>query len=425
MGIKKFFFRTKVKFKELWEHKIFRYAIIIQIFYFVISLILTLTVFRDNNDFKVYYTVGKLFVTNINDLYNPSNYLWPFRYFPISAILFVPFYLLGFELGFILFTIINFILNALICIILYKIIILTRGKTHENNDARPILYICIFLMCLPNLFNYILGQINLYVTLLILLSLFIFLKYDGIKWELIASFILGISINIKPTTIFMIPFLLVINIDLKNKLFKFEFKKSFIRLFGIILPVSINLIMFLIFPSLLEGFLATNFTTSEPSQVNHSFSITKLLLNFFVLIGFTKGQIISIQMPLFLTILMIIGLIGFISFITRKHNNYSLVYGYAIGILIMFLCYFDSWDHHLLNLIPLLIIILFNLPRNSDLTKKFIKPSIFFFSFLDLAFMGIYFLVYDFFPFNFASTIFLILTFYGIVKLNNFNNNRQ
>ncbi|MFW9867735.1 MAG: glycosyltransferase family 87 protein [Candidatus Thorarchaeota archaeon] len=425
MEIKKFFFRIKVKFKELWEHKIFRYAIIIQIFYFVISQILTLTVFRNTNDFEVYYTVGNLFVNNINDLYNPSNYLWPFRYFPISAILFVPFYLVGFELGFILFTVINFILNALICIILYKIIILTRGKTHENNDARPILYICIFLMSLPNLFNYILGQINLYVTLLVLLSLFIFLRYEGLKWELIASIILGISINIKPTTVFMIPFLLVINIDLKNKLLKFEFKKSFIRLFGIILPVSINLIMFLIFPSLLEGFLATNFTTSEPSQVNHSFSITKLLINFFVFIGFTEGQIISIQMPLFLTILMIIGIIGFISFITRKHNNYSLVYGYTLGILIMFLCYFDSWDHHLLNLIPLLIIILFNLPRNSDLTKKFIKPSIIFFSFLDLAFMGIYFLVDDFFPFNFASTIFLILVFYGIIKLNNFNKKRE
>jgi len=276
------------------------------------------------------------------------------------------------------------------------------------------------MISLPQIFNYILGQVNLYVTLLILVSLFIFLKYSSIKWQLIASIILGLSIIIKPITTFMIPFLIVIQFDLKNKKFKFDMKRSLVRLIGVILPVSLNLIMFIIYPRLLQGFLATNFTSLEPSQVNHSFSITKLIINLFYVIGFTENQLLSIQMPLFLTILIIIAIMGFISFITRKTTNYQIIYGYSIGILIMLICYYDSWDHHLLNLIPLLLIILFNLPRESEITKKFIKPSFIFFSFLDLAFMGIYFAVKDIFPFNFGSTIFLVLILYGLIKHLNF-----
>jgi hypothetical protein len=281
------------------------------------------------------------------------------------------------------------------------------------------------MISLPQIFNYILGQINLYVTLLILLSLFIFLKYPGIKWQFGASLILGLSIIIKPITIFMIPFLLVIQIDLKNRKVKFNVFKSLIRLIGIILPLSLNFIMFVIFPRLLQGFLATNFTSSEPSQVNHSFSITKLIINFLYFIGIAGEQVLSIQLYLFLIILIIIALVGFLSFITRKITKHAIIYGYSFGILIMFLSYYDSWDHHLLILTPLLIIILFNLSQKSDITKKFIKPSFFFLSFLDLAFMGLYFAVESYFPFNFVSTIFLLLVFYGLIKYLNFKNNNK
>jgi hypothetical protein len=279
------------------------------------------------------------------------------------------------------------------------------------------------MISLPQIFNYILGQVNLYVTLLILLSLFIFLKYSSIKWQLIAGIILGLSIVIKPITIFMIPFLIVIQFNLRNKKFKFDVIKSFTRLIGVILPLFLNLILFLIFPRLLQGFIATNFTSSEPSQINHSFSITKLIINLFFFLGFTESQVLSIQLPLFLSILIMIAIMGFISFIIRKNSNESIIYGYCFGILIMLICYYDSWDHHLLNLTPLLIIILFNLPRQSEIAKKYIKPSFIFLSFLDLAFMGLYFAVKDIFPFNFASTIFLILVFYGLIKYLNFKKN--
>ena len=75
------------RLRELWEYDIFRYALLIHGFYLILSFILTLVFFREQNDFLVYYEVGKVFITDINNLYNRANYLWPFRYLPISIFL--------------------------------------------------------------------------------------------------------------------------------------------------------------------------------------------------------------------------------------------------------------------------------------------------------------------------------------------------
>ena len=410
MNANELLLRTYKRFRELWEHKIFKVAILIHGFYFILSMILTLIFFRDQNDFLVYYEVGEVFITDINNLYS-TEYLWPFRYFPISAAIFVPFYLLGFDLGFVLFSFINLILNIGICILLYKIIILIKGKYHEREDNRIILYISLFLMGLPNLFNYILGQINLYVTILILLSLYIFLKHKSLKWNFISSIILGISVIIKPITIFMIPFLLVINFKFEQKKFNLNIKRSLIRLIGVMIPLSFNIIFFLIYPALLRGFIITNFTGEEPIIVNHSFSLSKLILNFFIFYNISHNPLLIL-----LLILFVVGGIGFFVYIFRKVYNNSIVFGYIFGILIMLLVYYDSWTHHLLALTPILIILIFYIPRNSKITKKFIKPSFFFLNFIDFGFMGIWFIIQNWFPFNFASTIFLLLIFYGSIR---------
>ncbi|MHA2267967.1 MAG: hypothetical protein ACXAB8_09250 [Promethearchaeota archaeon] len=386
--------KLKDKIKELWEYRIFRYTILIHGGYFIVSIILTLFLYREQNDFLVYYEVGEVVLRDINDIYTET-YRWPYRYFPLSALYFVPFYLMGFDLGFIIFNLINLILNILICIYLFKIIDLVKGRDHEKDNKRVVLYICLYMISLPQIFNYILGQVNLYVTL---------------------------SIVIKPITIFMIPFLLVLQFDLKSKKFKFDLWKSVTRMVGVILPLSLNLVLFIIFPRLLQGFIATNFTSTEPSQPNHSFSITKLIINLLFSTGLTDDQVLSIQLPIFLIVLIFFAVIGLIAFTIRKNIPHSIIYGYSFGILIMLICYYDSWDHHLLNLTPLLLIALFNFPRQSEITKKFIKPSFLFLSFLDLAFMGLYRVLINVFPFNFASTIFLILVFYGLIKYIIFKN---
>ncbi len=398
------------------KNKILFYAVLLHIFYFILAMILTLTFLRGMNDFVVYYRAGQLFLNDLNGLYDPTNYIgidiWPFRYLPLSAIYFILFYLLGFNIGFILFSFINLILNILICVFLYKIIILIIGKDFESEKKRIFLYISMFLMSLPNLFNYILGQINLYVTFLILLSLFLFLKYESLKWDFISSFILGLSIIFKPITIFIVPFLLVLKYNYKIRKFEFNISKTLIRFVGALIPLFFNVFFFFLFPVLWKGFLESNFTGTEPIQPNHSFSISKLILNFF-----TFNDIPSSALTIISILLLFFCCVGIIIYVFRRFEQNSIVIGYTFGILIMLLVYFDTWDHHLLMLTPLLIILIFLLPRNSEITKKFLKPSFVFLSFFDLIFMGIWFITQEFFPFNFMSTIFLSLTFVGICKI--------
>ena len=166
MKLDPYLLRIKKSIGMLWGYKVFRVAFLVHVSYFILSLFLTLIFFRYQTDFRVYYITGEVVLHDINNLYT-LDFVVPFRYFPISAYFFVPFYLMGFDLGFIIFNCFNLLLNVLICVILYKIVILIRSEDHEKDDKRVILYICIFLMGLPNIFNYILGQINLYITLFI------------------------------------------------------------------------------------------------------------------------------------------------------------------------------------------------------------------------------------------------------------------
>jgi len=406
----------KARFLELWEFKIFRYAIIINLVYFVLSIILFILFFQNQNDFIIFYKAGELFRGDIINLYNEAQYIingqpWNFRYFPLSALLFVPFTFIDLTTAFILFNILNLILNMLICLVLYKIVNLVRNDSHEKNDTQIITYMSIFLMSAPHIFNYILGQINLYITLLILISLYMFLKYKGMKWELLGSIFLGISVLIKPIAICIIPFLLVISFNLETKQLSFDFKKSVTRLLGALLPLSLNLIVFIAYPGLLEGFINANFSGNTPLILNFSFSITKLITNFFQFY-----QIFYYPLLIFILVLLIIGGWGILIYIIGRFNGDSTVYGYVLGISIMLLVYFDSWNHHLLILTPILIIIMFQLHKESETTRKYLKPNLLFLSFLDLPFMGIWYLTQNFFPFNFAITISLILILIGISK---------
>jgi len=408
---------TTEKLKRLWRIPIFKYAVIIHLLYFIISTILTLVFFRDLNDFLVYYQAGGTALNNYIELYNPENYIWPFRYFPLSAFYFIPFYLMGFDLGFLLFNFTNLILNVIITIYLYKVIKLIRREDNKNDDDRIIVYICIFLLSLPQLFNYFLGQINLYITFFAIYSLYLFLKNEQIKMQFLASLILGISGIFKPITIFMVPFLILSHYSYNEKKFKFKIKMSLIRSIGVLLPLAINGIIFVLYPKLWQDFIAINITGETNTLINYSFSITKLGTNFLFFVGVPATLLVQYQLYLFIPILLIIGGISFLIFIFRRVSRNIVIYGYTFGILLMLLTYFDSWNHHLLILIPLLSIILFDLPRNSEIYRKYIKTSIFFFSFFDIIFMGVFLLTQPFFPFNFASTIFLILSFYGIIRI--------
>ena len=410
MTLKVLFIRVFNKLKEFWNERIFRYAILVQLFYVLLSIILFFLFLYQKNDFVIFYESGKIFLTDIENLYNQANYLWDFRYFPLSAFFFIPFSFLDFGLAFILFNVLNFFLNIMISLMMYKIIKAIRGQDHESDDKRIILYISLYLMGVPHILNYIYGQINLFITFTILASLLIFLFYKKIKWQLLGSIILGVSIIIKPTSFFLIPFLLVIQFDRSTKKLKIDFSTSVIRLVGVLIPVLLNFAIFAVYPKLWSDFLSTNFTGSNPLALNFSFSLTKLVTNFCYFFNIPFSQLIVLIVSVGL-----IGGLGFFSYILRRRNKNYILYGYTIGILIMLLTYFDSWDHHLLNLTPLLIITIFNLPRRAKLID-YIKPSFFFFNFFDIIFVGVWFLTYPLFPYNFVGTFFLFVLLYSLTR---------
>jgi len=399
------------RIKELWTYRVFKVAVLIHLIYLIFSIIFVVFILRDMSDYYVYYKSAGIFIENIQDLYNQSNYPYAYRYFPLSAVFYIPFYLMGFELGFIFYVIFNFFLCVLTSIILYKIIIKIKGKGHEKDDKRVIFYLCLFFIALPHLSNYILGQNNLLVTFMIILSLYLYLNYENLKMQFIASLILGISIIIKPIIITIIPFLILIEFDYERKWFHLKFTKSFVRIVGSLIPLSLNLFYFMLYPNLWSDFLQTNFTGTNPVDINFSFSLTKIIINGFYTLGAPYSQILIL-----IVTFLIFGGTGFIIYVFRRKMNHPIIFGYTYSVLITLIVYFDSWDHHLLTLTPLLMIILFYLPRKSKIVKNYIKPGFMFFSFLDIGFFALFLLIYKIFPFNFVPTIVLIFIFYGITN---------
>ena len=413
--------RFRKIFNQFWERKIFKFAVLIQITYVILALIITLIFFEKFNDFLVYYKVGNVFIQDIESLYDPINYEWPFRYFPLSAVFFIPFSFFPFEIAFILFTLFNALINFLICLVLYKIInLIQRDQKKTNHDnEKTIFYISLYLIALPHIYNYILGQINLLVSVFLLSSLYIFLKYKNFRWNVLAGLLIGVSINIKPITILIIPFLISFSLYDTKLNYRKEVKKSIVRIFGALVPLLINGLLFLLIPELFKGFLEINFTGTETLIVNNSFSITKLIINALTMFGYDIHFLRVVQFLLFLIVLAIIGGVAFLLYLNRKLETNSIVYGFIFGITTILLAYFDSWDHHLLILIPLIIISIFSIStniENNENKRKFMsmeKKILYFFLFIDLPIFGLIFILRSIFPYNFIPTIFLLLL-YGV-----------
>ncbi|MBD3201151.1 MAG: DUF2029 domain-containing protein [Candidatus Lokiarchaeota archaeon] len=409
MGIQKVMVEYKNKFLMLWRFTFIKIAILIQIGYLIVSTFLFFTVFSSENDFILFYNAGYRIINDINNLYLKESIDFFFRYFPFSAFFYTPFSLWDFTFGYFSFMMFNLLLNIGICILIYKIIKITTSKRIDKERLSR--FLALFLGAAPQVNNYILGQNNLLVIFVLLASLYIFIKYNSLKYEFLASLLIGISINIKPITILIIPFLLVFLYHSKKDKIIIFIKRTISSLIGVSLILLPNIFLFFYFPKLWEGFINNNFGGVNIVSINHSFSISKLILNLFVFFNLPYNQFIILLISL-----LLFG--GFSLYLFGKcfSNENSLIFGFAYGILIMLLAYFDSWNHHLLVLIPLLIIILFNIPENGKISTFYFKPSLLYYVFLDLLFMGIWFSLRQWFPFNFVSTVFLILNFYGISK---------
>jgi len=415
----------------------FLLAILINALFLVITFIFffflkTPLMSSNNTDYLTFYNAGLIVINDLPNLYNSSYYLFPFRYFPISAYFFTPFSLLGLKLGFFVFQIFNFTLNLITIYLIYKIIQVHMNTNKELNlsyklnnfkdifydpDNESILHhFGIFLIMLPQFMNYFLGQINVIVSFFVLTSLFYFLK-DTVKFNFLGGISLGLGILFKPSLVIILPFILCLNYDLEAKKWAFEFKKTMLRLFGPIFLIILSGLFFIIYPEMLSDFIEVNLTGEYTYnlggnlEINPSFSLTRIILILF--------QVLQLDFNYFI-VFIIISLLFFLPlyllFLFSKVQQNKLIYGYFAAITIMLLVYFDSWPHHIVVLAPFLVLFIL-LDKDFEL-YIFFKYIYYLLSFLILAFWIIFYLTYEIFPFNIGGLILFLLLYFSLLIYN-------
>ncbi len=415
----------------------FLFAVVINALFLVITFIFFFflkspLMSSSNTDYLTFYNAGLIVINDLPNLYNSSLYLFPFRYFPISAYFFTPFSLLGLKLGFFVFQIFNFALNLITIYLIYKIIQVymnTNRKLNINykvNNLKDIFYdpdnesilhhIGIFLIMLPQLMNYFLGQTNVVVSFFILTSLFFFLK-DNLKFDFLGGISLGLGILFKPSLALLLPFIIFLNYDRETKKLEFQFKRTILRLLGPIILIILSGLFFIIYPQMVEDFIKVNlrgeytYNIEGDLEINPSFSLTRIILILF--------QVLELDINYFLvfiiiTLLFLLPL--YLLFLFSRAQQNKLINGYFAGITIMLLVYFDSWPHHIVVLAPFLVFFLL-LEKDFGL-YTFFKYIYYLISFLILVFWIIFYITYEIFPFNIGGLVLLILLYYSLLIYN-------
>ncbi|MHA2401305.1 MAG: glycosyltransferase 87 family protein, partial [Promethearchaeota archaeon] len=214
----------------------------------------------------------------------------------------------------------------------------------------------IYLLMLPQFMNYFLGQINVIVLILILTS-FLFLLKGGNRNDFLGGLMLGLGILFKPTLALIIPFIIPIGFDKLHRKLTLQFKKMILRLSGPVILVLFSGLIFLFYPQMLNDFIDVNlagdyiYTTGSDLEINPSFSLTRIILILFEVIGLSFNRLLIM---LLVTLIILIPL--FILFIFSSNQSNKLMIGFLSGISVMLLVYFDSWPHHLVVLAPFMIL---------------------------------------------------------------------
>lgn len=384
---------------------------------------------RDNNDYLTFHNAGLLAIEDISSLYDSLLYLFPFRYLPLSAYFFTPFSLLGLDVGYFIFQLFNFFLNFVNLYLIYRIIQLYKNLNKKVNlelnlvkfrdlytDSKNESLLhqnAVILIMLPQFMNYFLGQINILVLFFILLSL-LYLLREGYKNDFLGGLFLGIGILFKPTLILVLPFIILLKYNKEHKKITFLFKKSIIRLSGPIILILSSGLYFIFFPQMLEGFINVNlggkytYNIEGDLNINPSFSLTRIVLISLELIGLEINGFLT-----FIIITLLIFIPIYILFILNPDQTNTLFDGYLIGLLVMFIVYFDTWPHHLVVLAPFLVFFL--IIYRDFIFYKIFKYLYYLMAILVVIFWGLFYLTYKILPINIGGLILFIALYITLI----------
>jgi hypothetical protein len=405
-------------------------AIVINLIYLAITFIFfylleSPIMSSENIDYKTFHDAGRLVLEDLPDLYDPSEYLFPYRYFPIAAYFFLPFSLMGIELGFFFFQIFNFFLSFVNMYLIFKIIQLFKNRNKDLNipykvyspreifsstENESILHqYAVLLIIAPQFMNIFLGQINTLVTFLILTSVYYFIK-GGDRSDLLGGIFLGLGILFRPSLILILLFIIPLTFNRKTKNFFFGLHQTALRFSGTLILLLGSGIFFLIYPEMLTDFIDVNlagkytYTLEGGIEINPSFSLTRIVLILLDIIGLNLPNFV-----VFILILFLICIPVYFYYIQSLNTSNKLIYGYFVGILIILIVYFDTWPHHLVVIMPFLVLFII-------LNKEFehinsIKILHYLLGTIILGFWVLFYITYKIFPLNLGGLILLILLY--------------
>jgi hypothetical protein len=348
-----------IKFKEFWlflkGSRLMRIAAWFNVFFlFGTSVFYLLSLFQVikpgifATDFRVFYSSVHLLQSDPLELYyNPSNQL-PFRYLPFFAYLNWYLAFLPFEFAYLMNNFMMFFVNWINFFLIYYISL----KFYKIDPSKRSFEYAMFILILNPLQvpNYILGQINLLFITFLLLSL-LFLEYDQnflhkkiLGNGILSGFSLGFAITFKPLALLLIPFLLDISIEYKEKFhfhLHFNLRKTLNRLSGILIIIGINLLIFLKYPTLFIDFIRVNFM--EILAYHQSTSLTRLIIQIAALNG-----VALTSFSLMLVISGLLFIVPYCIFLFRPKSLSQFSYFFTYAMLVVLIAYPDSWFLYIL-----------------------------------------------------------------------------
>ncbi|GAB4311029.1 MAG: hypothetical protein Kow0069_11270 [Promethearchaeota archaeon] len=331
------------------EPKLVAYGATINLAYVIVCIVIYaffVPIDELEPDFYTFYRSGQYFLESPELLYDPSAYVLPFRYLPLTAALFSALQLLPPLASYVAFQSATFA-----CFLGVGKLVVACDREIKGNpsgyDPHGVeRYVAFFFAYAPQALSYFCGQTNGFLSLLLVAGLYLHLKgRDGL-----AGACLGASVLLKPVAILVIPLLL--DYDQLRKNWPRFFRQAIYLGAGTVVALAANLVLFWSNPVLLEGYEAINLRASVPGIGNHSSSLTRVLLNLFYSDRQEDGAWIF---PLTLVAFYVVALAAKLK--GGSSNRYA-PFAFATGTLVMLLAYYDAWDHHLLFFAPFLALCL-------------------------------------------------------------------
>ncbi len=315
---------------------------------------------RNLVDFMVYWNNWSKWSEGIN-IYLPVKGNIPFNYPPSTLIIFSFFKIFPLKIA----EYLNMILSIVaFCYSIYLILKLLKFKIRY---PWYLILTAFALQTFPFKFTLILGQVNAYVLMLSVMSLYLYVRSvkNNKTYYFLSAILMSLSVSMKILPVVTLPLFLLFG-DVTFVLFVF----SGLTIIGLASGMNLSFYYFQkVLPSL-TGFGTTSF---------YDQSITAFLLRF----GMPTNIVPKISLLITITIFVLIFTFFYrnLRMTKDKYRHYVLIKYFFICLSFISIAVNFSWQHHLVLAYPLIIMILLSFKKTISILTSIVVWFILFFHF--------------------------------------------